>query len=879
VSIAPQQLELAYSAVSGHYDEMTLPSGELRPHWRELVASLQRLGGEEFLRRWHEGQRLIEENGVTYNVYGDPRGIDRPWQLDPIPLLISSEEWAELEAAVAQRALLLDRILADLYGDRRLLRDALLPAELVYGNPAFQRPCHGVRVPGDCYLHAFAADLARSPNGQWWVISDRTQAPSGAGYALENRIVMSRILPEAFRDIHVQRLAGFFQAYRDTLMQLAPTTGRPRIVLLTPGPYNETYFEHAYLARYLGVTLVEGNDLTVREDRVYLKTLSGLLPVHVILRRQDDAFCDPLELLGESALGTPGLMQAVRAGTVVVANALGSGVLETAATMAFLPGLSRAVLGEELRMPSVATWWCGQPTEREYVIEHLEELVIKPTFPSVRAEVVFGEDLSERERSGLVDRIRANPHGFMAQERVALSTVPTGTGEGAAPRHLVLRVYAVRSGDHYVVMPGGLTRVSPSPDSLVVSSQRGGGSKDTWVLADGPVPYTTLIDRVTRPSDVSRASFALTSRVADNLFWLGRMSERADAGARLFRCALRRLAEEPIRAVDAPLPDAVVLLERMLPGALAPPTPPEADGDAEPEQADRDGEADGDTAPETADPGLESRVLTALFDRARIESVGGAVAALHRIAWLLRDRISPDAWRALVGLEQDFVEPSTHPALRVSEALQLLDGAIARLAAFTGIAMESMTRGLGWQFLDIGRRLERGIQIVSLLRHGLVEPAAGEPRRITNVLEVADSAMTYRSRYQTSLEVPLVLDLLLADDANPRSLAFQLDQLESRFRGLPRAPRRDLADLREHLRSAPLDALVAVVEAPGAPPRRARLDALLATCAAALPALADVLNHAYLVHAVARRRRTAFAALQVSRSEPKASEDQKVGLS
>ncbi len=853
MSTAPA--EQGYSAVSGHYDEMTLPSGELRPHWRGLVAALQRLGTEELFRRWHEGQRLIEENGVTYNVYGDPRGIDRPWQLDPIPLLVSSEEWAGIEAAVAQRALLLDRMLADLYGEQRLLRESLLPPELAYGNPGFLRPCRGLRVPGDCHLHAFAADLARSANGQWWVIADRTQAPSGAGYALENRIVMSRILPEAFRDFHVQRLAGFFQAFRDTLMQLAPTRGKPRIVLLTPGPYNETYFEHAYLARYLGVTLVEGGDLTVRDDRVYLKTLSGLLPVHGILRRQDDAFCDPLELLGESALGTPGLMQAVRAGNVAVANALGSGLVETAATMAFLPGLCRALLGEELRMPSVATWWCGQPTEREYVIEHLEELVLKPTFPSPRADVVFGEELSAEERSALVNRIRATPHQFMAQERVALSTVPTGGGAGATPRHLVLRVYAVRSGDGYVLMPGGLTRVSPSPDSLVVSSQRGGGSKDTWVLAEGPVPYTTLIDRVTRPSDVSRASFALTSRVADNLFWLGRMSERADAGARLFRCALRRLAEEPIRAVDAPLPDALALLERMLPGVLEPIEAGENGG--KPSGAPR-GEAERRSdAWDDADPGLESRVLAALFDRARIESVGGAVAALHRMAWLLRDRISPDAWRALAGLEQEFVEPATHPALRVSEALELLDGAIARLAAFTGIAMESMTRGLGWQFLDIGRRLERGIQVVALLRHGLVDPAPSESRRIGNVLEVADSAMTYRSRYQTSLEVPLVLDLLLADEANPRSLAFQLDQLESRFRGLPRAPRRDLSDLRDHLRSEPLDALVEVVQAPDAPPRRASLHALLSTCASALPALADVLNHAYLVHAVARRQRTA----------------------
>jgi uncharacterized circularly permuted ATP-grasp superfamily protein/uncharacterized alpha-E superfamily protein len=827
LSFAPERL--AYSAVSGHFDEMALPSGELRPHWRGLVDALQRLGSEELTRRWREGQRLIQDNGVTYNVYGDPRGIDRPWQLDPIPLLVSSEEWAEIEAAISQRALLLDRMLGDLYGERRLLRELLLPPELLFGNPGFLRPCHGVPVAGDCRLHVFAADLARSPNGQWWVIGDRTQAPSGAGYTLENRIVMSRILPEAFRDFHVKRLAGYFQAFRDTLMQLAPTSGNPRAVLLTPGPYNETYFEHAYLARYLGLTLVEGSDLSVRDDRVYLETLSGLLPVDVILRRQDDQFCDPLELFGESALGTPGLMQAVRAGNVTVANALGSGLVETAATMAFLPGLCRALLSEELRMPSVATWWCGQPAERDYVIEHLEELVLKPTFPSARVDVVFGDELSSEERAAWVGRIRAAPHRYLAQERVALSTVPTGDAMGATPRHLVLRVYAVRSGEGYAVMPGGLTRVSASPESLVVSSQRGGGSKDTWVLAEGPVGYISLLDRVTRPSDVSRSSFALTSRTADNLFWLGRTSERVDAGARQFRCALRRLAEEPIRAADAPAPDAVVLLESLLPGGLG--------------------------SEENPETGLETRVLEALFDESRSDSVRGAVASLHRIAWLLRDRISPDAWRALANLEQEFVAPSSHPALRVSESLGLLDGAVAHLAAFTGIAMESMTRGLGWQFLDIGRRLERAIQVVFLLRRGLVFPGPSELRRLANVLEVADSTMTYRSRYQTSLEAALVLDLLLMDEANPRSLAFQLERLETRFDGLPRAPRQAVVELRERLRAESLDALVDVTESGDAPTRRVHLEVLLSDLSEALPGLADVLNHAYLVHAVPRRQR------------------------
>jgi uncharacterized alpha-E superfamily protein len=667
------------------------------------------------------------------------------------------------------------------------------------------------------------------------VLGDRTQAPSGAGYALENRIVMSRILPEAFRDFHVRRLASYFQAFRDTLMQLAPTSGNPRVVLLTPGPYNETYFEHAYMARYLGITLVEGGDLTVREERVYLKTLSGLLPVHVILRRQDDSFCDPLELFGESALGTPGLVQAARAGNVAIANALGSGMVETAATMAFLPGLCSALLGEELRMPSVATWWCGQPKELAYVTDHLEELVVKPTFATAREEAVFGEDLSAAERRALIERIRARPHAYLAQERVALSTAPSGDTERATPRHLVLRANAERSGDGYTVMPGGLTRVSASPDSLVVSSQRGGGSKDTWVLADGPVPYTTLIDRVTRPSDVTRASFALTSRVADNLFWLGRTSERADGGFRQFRLALRRFAEEPIRAVDAPTPDAVLLLARLLPGGLDPP--------------------EGETA------GFDALTLAALFDPERSDSVRSAVDGLHRLAWLLRDRISPDAWRTLSALEKEFVAPDAHPALRISAALGTLDAAIAHLAAFTGFVVESMTRGLGWQFLDIGRRLERGIQMVSLLSHGLVEALPDEQRRLGNVLEIADSAMTYRSRYQTSLEAALVLDLLLLDRNNPRSVAFQLERLEASFGGLPRAPSRDLAALREKLRGASLDALVASKEVEDEEHgrvgrRRLALESLLGELGAALPSLADTLNHAYLVHAVPRRQRS-----------------------
>ena len=375
-SAGPRVPSWKYEPPSNCFDEVAIPDGGWRPHWKPLLGSLERMGQQELARRWQEGRRLIHDNGITYNVYGDPRAFDRPWPMDPIPFVIDRDEWSRIEAGITQRAMLLNRILADLYGPRKLLRDRLLPAELAFGNPAFLRACHGISLPGDTYLHLYAADLARSPDGQWWVIADRTQAPSGAGYTLENRMVFSRTLPDVFGQSQAQRLAPFFQAYRDHLMDLAPRhRDNPRVVLLTPGPYNETYFEHAYLARYLGFTLVEGGDLLVRDSRVYLKTLAGLLPVDVIVRRQDDGFCDPLELRPDSMLGIPGLMHAIRLGNVAIANALGSGLLETAATSAFLNPLCRRLLGEELKIPSVATWWCGQPHALAQVLANLENLV------------------------------------------------------------------------------------------------------------------------------------------------------------------------------------------------------------------------------------------------------------------------------------------------------------------------------------------------------------------------------------------------------------------------------------------------------------------------------------------------------------------------
>jgi uncharacterized circularly permuted ATP-grasp superfamily protein/uncharacterized alpha-E superfamily protein len=764
-AIAPEEPGKAawgYDPDSSFFDEALTPEGKIRPHWQELVDSMTAVGAEDFARRWQEGRRLVHDNGITYNVYSDPKSTERPWTLDPIPLVIDRTEWAAIEAAIRQRATLLNAILLDLYGPQRLLHDNLLPAELVFRHPGFLRTCHGVTVPGNTYLHMYAADLARSPDGKWWVIADRTQAPSGAGYAVENRLVSSRVLADLFGQIHVRRLGSFFQAYRETLRTLVPRNrDNPRIVLLTPGPYNETYFEHAFMARNHGYTLVEGGDLTVRDNAVFLKTLGGLLQVDLIVRRQDDGFCDPLELREDSILGVPGLMQAIRSGNVTMANALGSGLMESAAPAGFLPGLSRHLLGEELKLPTIATWWCGQDEPLRFVTENLAKLVIKPAFHDSGRHPVFGARLSTVERQKLADELRASPADFVAQEQVALSTVPVWEAGDVNQRHMVLRVYAAISGDSYMVMPGGLTRVTSVEDSLVVSMQRGGGSKDTWVMGDGPVGAVAGGLQVSARVEVSRATFDLPSRVADNLFWLGRYVERLEMALRIARAVLPRLSQDLDAVRMAGVNAGVRVLSSL--GLLS---------GAHVLAKDRMAQ-------------LERELLAMIYDSA---APGGLVSILHEvrhIGWLLRDRISTDAWRILNQLEQETPNPFANEALRISGALNFLDRAVIKLSAFGGQMMENVTRGDGWRFLDIGRRLERANEMVELLRNGFGTNPVKENGQLEALLEIADSQLTYRSRYLNSMQADLVLDLLLIDEANPRSVAFQLMRLREHVNELP----------------------------------------------------------------------------------------------
>jgi uncharacterized circularly permuted ATP-grasp superfamily protein/uncharacterized alpha-E superfamily protein len=816
-----------YETLPGLHDEMLDANGEPRAHWAPLVRSLERMGAPELSRRWEGARRLIRENGVTYNVYGDPRGMDRPWELDPFPLVLGPEEWARIRTALSQRARLLDALLADLYGEQRLLRERLLPAELVFAHPSYLRPCHGAAANASS-LQLYAADLARAPDGQWWVLGDRTQAPSGAGYALENRLVLSRILPEAFRESRVERLAGFFQRLRDTLRSLAPRhRDNPRVALLTPGPYNETYFEHAYLARYLGFVLVEGGDLTVRDRAVYLKTLGGLEPVDVILRRVDDGFCDPLSLRSDSSLGVAGLVHAVRAGNVAVANALGSGLAESPALLAFLPGLCRALLGEELALPSVATWWCGEDDALRYVEAHLDELVVKPTFAGPGLEPAFGARLSQAERESLLAAVRARPYAFVAQEQVPLSTAPVWDAERVHARHLVLRAYATAApaGD-WEVMPGGLTRVSVAPDSLVVSMQRGGGSKDTWVCCDGAPTNVTLLRPPGAPIELTRGGAELPSRVADNLFWLGRYVERVECAARLARAIVARISGDSPET-DAALPALLAALTRS--GAVE-------------EGVSREPRA----------------FLAAVFGSDSARSMRATLAAVHQLAFALRDQISLDTWRVLSELKQDASGPSA-ASWSLAAARDALNRMIVRLSAWSGLTMESMTRTLGWRFADMGRRMERGTWVAILLDACLVESGDDEPARLEALLEVAESAITYRRRYQGELQAVPALDLLLSDETNPRSLVFQLAALEQHLAHVRGAGAGRTLDERLALAALARVRLADVAElcALGAG-KRLKLAELLARTLGDLTGLSDALTRSYLSHAGEARRIETF---------------------
>lgn len=804
-----------YPAPDTRFDELFAEPGLARPHWRPLLEHLTSLGASGIDARHREVTRMLRENGVTYNVYADPQGPTRPWDLDLLPLLVSDEEWDKIEAAVTQRATLLNRILGDIYGGQALIREGRLPAALVHGHSGFLRPCYDLASNRQTALQIYAADLARSPDGQWWVLRDRTQGPTGAGYALENRLAITRAFPDLFRNLNVQRLAGFMATLRDSLAARAPRTDAseavrhlghealadspddpPLIVLLTAGPYSETYSEQAFLARYLGYPLVVGGDLTVRQGFVWLKTLSGLHRVSVIVRRLDDDYCDPLELRADSSLGVPGLTEAARRGNVVVANGLGSGVLESGSMLGYLPGLCTELLGESLLMPSVATWWCGEPAALEDAIARLDDLVVKPAFPGIGVRQVFGQDLDGQARADLIARMRARPQNYLAQEQVELSRAPTWRSPSALGAAAVgLRVFACATRDgRYAVMPGGLARVASRGDARVISMQEGGGSKDTWVLSSRWVSQISLLSIEETAAHPTRGEGRQASRTVENLYWFGRYSERVDNFVRLLRRTFdtmlgaspdqrgadwRTLVElcRWAELIDAPAPREEGAAGAAAEGATAGEagavagasvTPPTA------EAASATGRAARGEPVDDHNDQIQARLLAAVFSD-RPSALPAQIQLLYDVSSRLHERLSVDNWRVLNQMVQRL--GSVRKEATVDAAVQRLDETVVTMMTLSGFALDGMTRDLGWRFLSLGRRIERFLYMTTVLSKALVQQRPGES--LEWLLEIGDSIATYRSRYVTSARWPLVLDLLLTDETNPRSVAFQLGGMVS----------------------------------------------------------------------------------------------------
>jgi uncharacterized circularly permuted ATP-grasp superfamily protein/uncharacterized alpha-E superfamily protein len=786
-------IALASAAAAGHFDELrgapacaaasTSPDATdsiadkapLSGPWRQFFDYLADAGAVGLDQRASSMERQIRDNGVTYNVYADEDGPQRPWSLDLFPLMIEPDSWQQIEAGVVQRMRLLERVMADVYGPQQLLARGLLPPALVHGHPGYLRPMHGVKPVGGSHLHIAAFDLARGPDGNWWVVGQRCQAPSGLGYLLENRLAISSQFPQAFQDMRVQRLAGTYRALMDSLKQMSPAGKDSHLALLTPGPYNETYFEHAYLARYLGLSLVEGNDLIVRDEHLYLKTLKGLVPVHGLLKRVDDQYLDPLELRSDSTLGVPGLLQAIRAGNVLVANAPGSAFLESPALLGFLPALSRHLLGEELQLPSLHTWWCGERSAMEEALPQLHDCAIKPTYPDSPIDggfdVVLGRSLSERELDEWAGRIVRQSEEHTVQAYLPLSQMPTwqalpqdasapGPQGRVVPRSVMLRVFAVSdAAQSWRVLPGGLARVAGGAADIA-SMQRGGSSADVWALTRGEVDQTTLLQPHMTPASLSQRKRLVTSRAAENLFWLGRYTERTENTIRLARLTLECLNGED----QSSLPLLAWLSKMAVANTLVLPDVPSAS------QARRV---------------FERSLIASLGSSDGATSVGYSLRALKLAGSTVRERLSQEHWRVIVRAEEELFESCADHARSGDysslEALRMLKSTSNHMAAITGAQTDRMTRDDGWRLLSIGRHIDRLGFLASALARGFETGSVHTDGGFEAMISLFDSTITFKAQYQQSRDVAALIDLLVLDRDNPRSLAWVAQTLRGRL--------------------------------------------------------------------------------------------------
>jgi uncharacterized circularly permuted ATP-grasp superfamily protein/uncharacterized alpha-E superfamily protein len=865
-----------YTPIPGRSDEYLGPDGTVRTRWKQIAAELAGLGPSGLIARRSELARLLRNEGATYNVTRDQKSLRQPWSLDPCPLVLDDEEWTGIEAAVAQRVALLDGIFTDLYGDRRLLAEGLIPPELILGHPAFLRPCAGITAPGSHRLFTTAVDVVRDGDGGFRAIGDRAQAPSGLGYALVNRSILSRVLPNLHRESGVERLARFFRSIRAGVAAAAPEgVDEPRVVILTPGPLSETYFEHAYLAAYLGYALVEGRDMVVNNNRVWLRSLAGLEPVDVIIRRVDDQWCDPVELKADSLLGVPGLVEVARRGRVTVVNPLGSGVIENPALTGLLSTLAPVVLGEELALRGPETWWCGHSDGLSHVLHSIEHLIVLPLRPSPSQRPVVGSALTAGELDEIRARIRSQPAAWVGQEVIEPSTTPTVTDTGAlAPRPAVLRTFTVGDDTNndarshgFSVLPGGLTRVGADPSSVIISSRGDGTSKDTWVASKEPAFQQSAWLRSSRPAVrlpvMPEVATPLPGRVAAQLFVLGRSAEHAELVIRLIRTVLTRL-DQPLGVGMAGGAESLQVLLSALGTASGfdPISEPDDEGtqprgSSHSEPPERPGFSGGANRANGAEPEMptDRRAMTLLLDAGVDGSLVSSLGILVDAAYSVREQLSGDTWQLVGDVEEELARLRNRPPTQLVGMQSSLQRLLQALLAMSGLSAENMERDSAWLFLDGGRRLERAQSLVRLLRTVLVQQRAGvvEDLLVESLLKTSESLIVFRRRSGPIMHVAGAVDLLIYDAANPRSVIYQLDCLFSHLADLPKqSSAQRLGDEEQliletttMLRLTDADQLASVDPATR---RRSELDAVLGRVDGLLAELLDSLRQTYFAH-------------------------------
>lgn len=751
------------------YDEVLKSNMTINPNWEKLLSNLTEMGTDTLISKQNEMDWLMDENGVTYNVYNDPKGMHRPWELNIVPFLIHQKEWETVEKGIKQRAELLNLILKDIYGERELIKNGIIPPEVIYAHRGFLRQCDQIQYKTAKNLLIYSADLARGPDGRMWVVNDRTQAPSGMGYALENRYSTSRILPGIFKDINVKQPSQFFFEFNQMLIEAAhQNKDNPNIVILTPGPLNETYFEHAYMSSFLGYPLVNGNDLVVRNGKVWMKSLKELKQVDVILRRVDDVFMDPLELREDSYLGVAGLLDVVRQQNVTIINPIGSGVLENSGLIPFMNAICKYFFKEELILPQIASWWCGQEKEKNHVLNNLPNLVVKRIDRTNRESIFFCEFLKPKQLENLKKEILSNPYSFVAQEKISFSTAPDFAQDKLEPRKVMCRTFAIAKKDSYTVMPGGLVRVAAERENLFVSNQRGGVSKDFWIITD---EQQTNIQNYAWDNSckISISNINdLPSNTAENLFWSGRYLGRALVTARFLRVVLNRMGSVQYNERKSDSENLQILFQSLtnitstFPGFV--------------------GEGSEDLLKNPL-----KEITSLMIDRDRIGSFAQTMSSFNNSYYSLRNLWSKDMWRVFDSIQKLWSKFQDDENYTISILTKLLDRIITRLIAFMGLIEESILVDQGLLLYFIGLQTEQAMMNIAKCRSLLVinYNVQTQYEILESLLTSHESLNIYRYSYRSYLNIENVINLILLDKEYPKSLTYQLRRIQKDIDRLP----------------------------------------------------------------------------------------------